>query len=138
MIIHCGNGCLQNRLVYHLFEHDMHMTMVKHRPPLITYAELTLPLPFSKLLWLASSAQIWREQYLDTETTAEPPSLRSLPQDENALSHHNPKMDSSLARSMFLHGIAAQIWAHMQQSVLLSEGSDASSQLWAQFRHEKL
>jgi hypothetical protein len=138
MIMHCCSSCSQNRLVYHLFEHDMHMTMVKHRPPLITSAELTLPLPSSKLIWLASLAQIWRVQYLDTETAAEPPSLRSLLQDEHAISYHSPKIDSSLARSMCFHGIAAQIWAHTQQSVLLSGGSDASSQLWAQFYHGKL
>jgi hypothetical protein len=138
MVIHCCNGCLQDRLVYHLFEHDMHMTMVKYRPPLITYAELTLPLPSSKLLWLASSAPIWRAQYLDTETAAESPSLRSLLQYEQALSYQNTKTDSSLARSMVFHNIAAQIWAHTQQSVLLSKGSDATSQLWAQLHHEKL
>jgi hypothetical protein len=138
MVMHCCSGYLQDRLVYHLFEHDMHMTMVKHRPPLITYAELTLPLPSSKLLWLAASARIWRAQYFDTETAAEPPSLKWLLQDEHALSYQNPKIDSSLARSMVFHGIAAQIWAHTQQSVLLSKGSDASSQLWAQFHHEKL
>lgn len=32
------------RLIFHVFEHDILMSMAKHRQPVISYAELTLPL----------------------------------------------------------------------------------------------
>ncbi|KAF3039906.1 hypothetical protein E8E12_005699 [Didymella heteroderae] len=126
------------RLAYHLFEHDMHMTMTKHRPPLITYAELTLALPASRTLWLAPSAEIWRSRYLDMHISPIPPSLRSLLKDESAITCLPMDVDVQIARSTYLHGIAAQIWEHAQQSVLLHDSSDPSSQLWARSRQQKL
>ncbi|KAF2656918.1 hypothetical protein K491DRAFT_355856 [Lophiostoma macrostomum CBS 122681] len=126
------------RLAYHLFEHDMHMTMVKHRPSLISYAELTLPLPASRTLWLAASAEMWRSRYLDMEISPSPPSLRSLLRDEAAITCLPMDVDLNIALSTYLHGVAAQIWEHAQQSVLLHENSDPSSQLWARLRQQKL
>jgi|SRR5690242_18784305 len=114
------------------------MTIVKHRPPLITYAELTLALPASKTLWLAPTAEIWRTRYLETTTTPSPPSLRALLKEEAALVCLPPDIDAQVTRSSYLHGIAAQIWEHAQQSVLLHENSDPSSQLWARSRQQKL
>lgn len=126
------------RLAYHLFEHDIHMTMVKHRPPLITYAELTLALPSSKTLWLAPTAEIWRTRYLETNITSNPPSLLTLLKDEADILCLPSDIDSQVTRSTYLHGIAAQIWEHAQQSVLLHDSSDPSSQLWARSRQQKL
>lgn len=116
----------------------MHMTLTKHRPPLITYAELTLALPASRSLWLAPSAEIWRSRYLDMDISPAPPSLRSLLKDESAIVCLPMDVDAQIARSTYLHGIAAQIWEHTQQSVLQHESSDPSSQLWARSRQQKL
>ncbi|CAN9222169.1 unnamed protein product [Alternaria alternata] len=126
------------RLVYHLFEHDIHMTMAKHRPPLITYAELTLILPASKTLWLAPSAEIWRIRYLEMDIVASRPSLQTLLKDEAAILCLPADIDAQVARSSYLHGIAAQIWEYAQQSALMHESGDPSSQLWARSRQEKL
>ena len=112
--------------------------MVKHRPPLIAYAELTLGLPASKALWLAPSAEVWRTRYLDTSITANPPSLRTLLRDEVTILCLPADVDVQIARSAYLHGVAAQIWEHTQQSVLLHESSDPSLQLWARSRQQKL
>jgi hypothetical protein len=127
-----------NRLVYHLFEHDIHMTMAKHRPPLISYAEITLILPASRTLWLAPSAEAWRMCYLEMDIVASPPSLRTLLKDEAAILCLPTEIDVQVARSSYLHGIAAQIWEYAQQSALMHESSDPSSQLWARSRQEKL
>jgi hypothetical protein len=118
-----------HRLVYHLFEHDMQMAMVKHRPPLITYAELTLAIPASKTLWLAPTAELWKSRYFEMNITASSPSLRELLRDEAIVLYLRSDTDAQVARSTYLHGIAAQIWEHSQQSVLLHETSDPSSQL---------
>lgn len=127
-----------DRLVYHLFEHDIHMTMAKHRPPLISYAELTLMLPASKTLWLAPSAETWRMRYLDINVVSSPPSVQTLLKDEAAIHCLPATIDMQVAHSSYLHGIAAQIWEYTQQSALMNESSDAASQLWARSRQEKL
>ncbi|ORY01675.1 hypothetical protein BCR34DRAFT_627710 [Clohesyomyces aquaticus] len=118
------------RLVYHVWEHDIDMTMVKHRQPLISYAELTLPLPAPRSLWLAPSAGKRRTRYLSDDNlhTAKLPSLRILLQDESVI----------LSRSAYLHGLAAQIWEYNQQSVLLDHLSVPSSQLWSRSRQQRL
>lgn len=114
------------------------MTIVKHRPPLITYAELTLALPASKKLWLAPTAETWRTRYLETNITPILPSLRTLLKDEAAILCLPNDIDAQVTRSSYLHGIAAQIWEHTQLSVLLHDSSDPSSQLWARSRQQKL
>lgn len=116
----------------------MQMAMVKHRPPLITYAELTLAIPASKTLWLAPTAELWKSRYLEMNITASSPSLRELLRDEAIVLYLRSDTDAQVARSTYLHGIAAQIWEHSQQSVLLHETSDPSSQLWARSRQQKL
>lgn len=126
------------RLVYHLLEHDIDMTIVNQRQPLISYAELTLPLPALRTLWLASSAEVWRARMLTATNVESRPSLRSILQDEGASIDLHPGIDAQIARSAYLHGIAAQIWEHSQQTVLLSDLSDPSSQLWSRSRQQKL
>jgi hypothetical protein len=126
------------RLVYHLLEHDIDMTIVNQRQPLISYAELTLPLPAPKSLWLASSAEVWRVRMLIANSTDSRPSLRSILQDEGASLDLHPGIDTQIARSAYLHGLAAQIWEHSQQSILLLDLSDPSSQLWSRSRQQKL
>jgi hypothetical protein len=126
------------RLVYHLLEHDIDMTIVNQRQPLISYAELTLPLPAPKSLWLAPSAELWKVRMLSANSADSRPSLRSILQDEGASIDLHPGIDAQIARSAYLHGLAAQIWEYSQQSVLLLDLSDPSSQLWSRSRQQKL
>jgi hypothetical protein len=126
------------RLVYHLFEHDIDLTFVNQRQPLLSYAELTVPLPASRALWLASSADAWRARMLNTGNEDYRASLRSILQDEGASLDLHPSLDAQIARSAYLHGLAAQIWEHSQQTMLLQEFSDPSSQLWSRSRQQKL
>jgi hypothetical protein len=126
------------RLVYHLLEHDIYMTMINHRQPLISYAEITAPIPASKLLWLAPSAEIWRKRMLDVPMLDARPSLRSILQNDGSTLCHITSIDTQIARSAYLHGIGAQIWEYVQQTVLLQEDSDPSTQLWSRSRQQKL
>ncbi|RMZ71972.1 c6 transcription factor [Pyrenophora seminiperda CCB06] len=126
------------RLVYHLFEHDIYMTMVNHRQPLLSYAELTLPLPASEALWLAPSAATWKARILDEPPHSFRPSLRSILQESGSISCLHASYDPRIARSAYIHGLASQIWEHRQQTVLLHEMSDPSSQLWSRSRQQKL
>nr|OQO21250.1 hypothetical protein B0A51_12374 [Rachicladosporium sp. CCFEE 5018] len=134
------------RLVYHLFEHDMLMTIARHRQCLISYAELTVPLPASRDLWLAPSAESWRALYLEnmsraSDTRASSVSLRSLLSTNDMVQFLPRNIDRTLAATTFLYGIAAQIWEYNQQATVLKEqanGGDPSNTLWLQARQHSL
>lgn len=131
-----------SRLVYHLFEHDLMMTITKQRSPLISYAELSLPLPASMDLWMASSAHVWRTRYLagSQDKRQGRLSLRDL-LSNGELVHCLPQdIDRTLSTSIYLYGIAAQIWAYHQQ-VLIQGGiahPDVSTGFLSQALHQKL
>ena len=112
--------------------------MVNHRQPLLSYAELTLPLPASESLWLAPSAAVWKARVLDGPLPSFRPSMRSILQEAGSISCLHASFDSRIARSVYIHGIASQVWEHCQQAVLLDEMSDPSSQLWSRSRKQKL
>ncbi|KAF2215303.1 hypothetical protein CERZMDRAFT_120231 [Cercospora zeae-maydis SCOH1-5] len=135
------------RLVHHLFEHDMVTTITKVRNPLISYAEMTLPLPASREQWLAPTAGSWRHVAVREQTSRDvqhgPLSLRDLLADGELLRCLPDGVDASVARAAHLHGLAAQTWEHFQQSSvvhspLASHSSDASGKLWLQTRHQQL
>lgn len=125
------------RLVYHLFEHDIYMTMINHRQPLLSYAELTLPLPASETLWLAPSAAVWARIMSELSPSSRP-SMRSLLQNPGSLSCLHVGFDPLVAQSAYSQGLASQIWEHRQQTVLLDDSSDPSSQLWSRARQQRL
>ncbi|KAH7385238.1 hypothetical protein DE146DRAFT_666574 [Phaeosphaeria sp. MPI-PUGE-AT-0046c] len=125
------------RLVYHLWEHDIDMACLKHRQPLISYAELSSSLPASRSLWLASTPDAWRSEYIHGGYNEHSSSLRDLLTDKH-ISSLSVAVDKDMARSAYMHGIAAQLWELSQQVTLLGNSSDRSSQLWLQLRQEKL
>jgi hypothetical protein len=111
--------------------------MVKHRQPLLSYAEISLSLPAPRSLWLAPSAETWRTRYL-SKANGHVPSLRKLLQDDAAILCLPQSVDKNIARSAYLHGLAAQIWEYSQQAMLLGESSDTCSQLSLQMRQKTL
>jgi hypothetical protein len=114
------------------------MALLKHRQPLISYAELSSSLPASRSLWLAPTAEAWRLAYTAESLNDHRSSLRDLLKDGRSLSSISTAIDKHIARSAYLHGMAAQIWEFSQQAMLLGESSDRSSQLWLQLRQENL
>lgn len=133
------------RLVHHLFEHDILTTITKVRNPLISYAEMTLPLPASRDQWLAPTAETWHMSGLEkTPRDAKHAnlSLRDLLADDELLRCLPGDVDVSVARAAHLHGLAAQTWEHFQQSSVvnspLASNSDPSGKLWLQTRHQQL
>jgi hypothetical protein len=129
------------RLVYHVFEHDMMVCMAKHRQPLISYAELSLPLPATRRLWLAPSSGEWHKLYLEIPTTQnDTQSVRSLLASQNPMFCLPDSIDHDLATTMHLYGVSAQVWEYNQQAALLghSNDDDPALRLWLQNRHLSL
>ncbi|SMR55833.1 unnamed protein product [Zymoseptoria tritici ST99CH_3D1] len=131
------------RLVHHLFDHDMYTTHAKFRNPLISYAEVSLPLPACRDLWLARSAETWRSAFFSVspQANSEPLALRDLLADCHLLKCLPKCFDARLARNAQLCGLAAQTWEYDQQSTMLGSkhaGSNLEAQLYLQLQHKRL
>ena len=82
----------------------------------MSYAELTLPLPCSKELWFARTAEEFKIRYLEARLTdSRPaPSLGDLFRDVNLLSANHYQLDVQFAISIYLHGFWSLIWEYRQ------------------------
>jgi hypothetical protein len=130
-------------LVFHLFGHDIEAAVAMNRPALISYTELTLPLPAARDLWLAPTAlawkSLWMSKYRSTETLSL--SLRDLLSDPSLITSIPPEQDFDITRSALLHGFASQTWEFRQQMILSqgsASGSRAMARLWLQSRQDDM
>lgn len=117
--------------------------MAMNRPALISYTELTLPLPAARDLWLAPTANVWKNLWMSKYQTTEIPalSLRNLLSDPSLMSNIPSEQDFEMTRSALLHGLASQAWEFRQQMALSQgsiSGSRAMARLWLQSRQEDL
>lgn len=96
------------RLVYKFFEFDRQSSMALLKPPLISYAEMRMPLPCTDALWQAPSATTWKTTYLSTSTTAKRPTLFDCMEDLEYLNDH---AGSSKA---YLYMIWGMVWEYRQ------------------------
>ena len=121
----------------------MLVAYAKQRQPVISYAEMNVPLPESLDIWLAKDPETWRTTYLnqDRRNTDVKLSLHALLSEDKLLSYLPHYLDSSIAVTSKLLGIAAQIWEYNQQMAIckaLSPNADASTQLWNQSRQQTM
>ncbi|KAJ5233234.1 uncharacterized protein N7469_005000 [Penicillium citrinum] len=131
------------RLVYHLFGHDVEVATSMNRPALTSYAELTLPFPAARELWLAPTASVWKDTWTSryTMTTCSDLSLRDLLSDPSFINQIPPELDLEVARTALLHGLAVQTYEFRHQMLLsqgCQSGSKATTRLWLQSRQEDL
>ena len=129
------------RLVYKFFEFDRQSSMALLKPPLISYAEMRMPLPCTDALWQAPSATAWKVTYLSTTgTTTKRPTLFDCMEDLEYLSDHH---GSSTA---YLYMIWGMVWEfrqlqtvtcrkHFADSLLLSSRQQELIKLCEDFKH---
>ncbi|KAJ5540428.1 hypothetical protein N7494_005504 [Penicillium frequentans] len=96
------------RLVYHIFLHDSQTAVTLNVNPLISYADLELPLPAARSLWEAKTAGEWRQLY-PAHGPVRVPSLAELLRDMSQLSMFQDRIDTQLAALVLLHGLSALI-----------------------------
>lgn len=117
--------------------------------PHISYAELTLPVPESRELWFAPTAQQWKAKYLgqnylpNGEAFTQPPSPVDLLRDINVLANEHSRVDLQYTISIFLHGFASLIreWRQMTTVYRWSNFSatmNANPNVLLQARHREL
>lgn len=97
-----------SRLVNHVFLHDAQTAVTLNINPLISYADLELPLPAARSLWEAKSASEWKDLYR-TIMPDRLPSLADLLRDMSQLSQFQDKIDTQVAALVLLHGLSALI-----------------------------
>lgn len=119
--------------------------MTQLNNPSMSYAELTLPLPCSKELWFARTADEFKIRYLESvtpENNKPLPSLDDLFRDINTLSAHHHRLDVQLAISIYLHGFWSLIWELRQLSSIhsptFSISANNNTQLLLASRHADL
>ncbi|KAJ5320635.1 hypothetical protein N7508_000918 [Penicillium antarcticum] len=96
------------RLVYSLFMHDSQTAMSLNVNPIISYADMELPLPASRHLWEAKSATEWKDLF-GRVTPERLPSLADLLRDMSQITVFQDCVDTQFAASVLIHGLAALI-----------------------------
>lgn len=83
------------RTAFRMVQHDHDSSTYLLTGPLVSYAELTLPLPCAPALWAAATAQQWRQQsLLLLESSSSPPPVGSS---SRPLSHQAPPPPPAMA-----------------------------------------
>lgn len=100
------------RLVFHAFLRDAQVSMTQFTNPAMAYAEFTLPLPCSRELWFARTAEEFKIRYLEVSAGdgKRLPSMHDLLRDINALSDFHHRLDVQFSLSIYLHAFWAQVW----------------------------
>jgi hypothetical protein len=108
------------RLVYHLLGHDARSSISLLVGPLISYAELGLPLPESQELWLATSAWEWKTLYRAKfeNKSIRIPSLTECVADLDLLDSSKEVIDLKLSCSAYLHAMWGMVWEYRKLSLL--------------------
>jgi len=109
------------RLVYQLFQHDCQASMAYLVNIIISYAELSLPLPESLELFFAPTAQDWKSLYLSTPTNPNmripsfTDSIHDFPNLNISHGFNSRRIDLELTELSTLFGLWGQLWDYRQR-----------------------
>ena len=109
------------RLVLRLLEYDTCTSMTVFINPLISYADLMLPLPEAESLWRASNAREWKRLYLHmhNESTPRIPSLVECINDPELIETYHKFIDFNSSCSSLLHTLWGLVWEYRQRNLLM-------------------
>jgi hypothetical protein len=110
------------RTVFRILDHDTNSSMCLLVNPLMSYAEMTLPLPSSPTLWSQSNAEGWKLVYLalDQDQKCSLSEYIYSPADSNKLKH---ALDLELANRAFLSSAWNLSWECIQLRSLTNSPS---------------
>ncbi|GAB7351463.1 hypothetical protein MBLNU459_g2123t1 [Dothideomycetes sp. NU459] len=104
----------RKRLAFHFFQHDTKQSLSLFTNPLVSYAELGLPLPEAQALWLAPNAEQWKKAYLTVFQHQRTPSLVDLLQNVDLLGESHGLFDERIADEALLGAAWGLIWEYRQ------------------------
>ncbi|RDL31062.1 Uncharacterized protein BP5553_09851 [Venustampulla echinocandica] len=135
------------RLVFFLFTRDAQTSISLIVPTLISYAELSLPLPEPRSLFLARTANEWKSTYLSQtssiNTNERIPSLQQCLHEISPLTSPSihARIDTALSLSIIAYGIWGLILEYRQLSSVTKAYPPShlsSSLLVLEHRHQEL
>jgi hypothetical protein len=114
------------RLVFYTFLHDSQAMLVHMRSPLMTPAQMHLPVPCSRELWLAPNAHAWRSAFLAQHSTdgGGLPSTIDMFSDPELFSSVDHHADKSLCRLLVAHSMAHDVFEYRQQAQMLQHAGE--------------
>ncbi|KAH7136764.1 hypothetical protein B0J13DRAFT_560018 [Dactylonectria estremocensis] len=131
--------CLK-RLVFRVLRHDTCTSMALQVNPMISYAEVRLPLPSSTCLWHAPSAQKWKTAFLAQKETA----VKDVLTVEDFLdgiagqSTLGQLVDIDVARDAVLSRCWSLSWEYIQMRWLQKQSPQRLSSMIMTLRYEEL
>ncbi|EHY53325.1 hypothetical protein HRR83_003533 [Exophiala dermatitidis] len=104
------------RLVYHMNLYCTRLSLVTSATSTMSYAELSVPVPFAHELWVAKSATEWKQLYLQLArgSPPEPISFTNLLPDPMTLGSLGPLYDGYYTKFCLLHAVSSMIGRHKQ------------------------
>lgn len=129
------------RLIFHLFQHDAQSSMALLVSPLFSYAEVSLPLPESRNLWMAANANEWKSLYLASTNniSGRIPSVVDCIHDLELLERFSQFIDEKASNTAFLHAAWGLVWEYRQlSSILHGESRQWDSTLVMTSRYREL
>nr|POE87365.1 zinc finger protein klf1 [Quercus suber] len=132
----------RKRFALHLFRHDLEASVSLLSSPLISYAELYLPLPESEALWHAPSAEQWKATYMRSSAPRweRQPSLVDCIQDLDILATKDIGLDQRQASMAVLGAAWRMIWEYRQLDSSMKDYTSqwCNSNLLMSARHSEL
>ncbi|KXS94312.1 hypothetical protein AC578_10819 [Pseudocercospora eumusae] len=132
----------RKRFALHLFRHDLEASVSLLSSPLISYAELYLPLPESESLWHAPSAESWKATYMRNPGPRHErqPSLVDCIQDLDILGVRDIFFDQRQASMAVLGAAWRMIWEYRQLDSSLKDVNNqwSNGNLLMNTRHGEL
>ncbi|KAK5129998.1 hypothetical protein LTR08_002553 [Meristemomyces frigidus] len=109
------------RLVIHTFMHDSQVAIVNMRNPLLSAAQMHLPLPATRELWLAPNAHVWAKTYYELKLPFDDdlPSLTEFFGNIRKLEQLGKTIDKPLSMLAACHGLGHEVWMLRQHARLL-------------------
>jgi hypothetical protein len=112
------------RTAFRMVQHDLNSSMYLMVNPLVSYAELSLPLPCSPSLWTATSAQQWKSLLSQHPSLSrQPPSVADYLDDPISFKFHTPPIDRTIANEAFLACAWSLAWECIQLTSLQRSNS---------------
>jgi hypothetical protein len=122
------------RFIFRMLQHDSHVSMTLSVTPLLSYAEIQLPFPDSRAVWMAPNPEAWKSLYLESSLERKP-SLGDYMNDIDCIGQFQAMIDCHVASMAFLAGAWRLIWEYNQFSSL-QRGH--TQHLLTKFRFEEL
>lgn len=113
----------RKRLILHTFSHDSQCAILyTNSNPLLSPAQLMMPLPACRELWLAPNAHAWRNIYqrLVPPLQADTPGMLEFFGNIALLDNYGGCVDKPLCMLIACHGLGHEVWQFRNHARLLS------------------